>query len=100
MNVTTCTDQAQCRAVLRELCCEEVFRPVPPIPVCDGIVQLDDNLWLVGTNDREFLTLHVLEECTQVEAWEFFNGLRGPSNTYINPRITVCGPAAVNPQNN
>lgn len=100
MKVTTTTNQPECHAVLRELVCEEVFRPTPPIPVCDGILQLADDLWLVGTNDRGQLTLHILEECCDVEAWEFFHNLRGGNNRYLNPRISFVGPSVPVPEQN
>jgi hypothetical protein len=81
-----------CQAVLRELNCAEVFRPLPTLMVCDGILPICTGLWLVGSNDRGRLTLHILEEVTKAEAWEFFESMRGVRCKPVNPRISFCGP--------
>jgi hypothetical protein len=99
MTKTTCSDQPTCHVVLAELGIAEVFRPLPGQLVCDGIVQLKDVCWLVGTNDRGRIVLHFLEDATKAEAWAFFDSLRG-GKPYINSRITVCGPSVPSPSAN
>lgn len=100
MTIATTNNQPEIEAVLKTLDIESVFQPVPPQVVCDGIIQIDGSSWLVGTNDRGNITLHFLDECTKAEAWKFFHDLRGPNNTYINPRISFCGPSVPSPANN
>ena len=64
-----------------------------------GIMQLDESCWLCGTNSAGFITLHVLEECSKAEAWQFFETMRGPNTKHINPRMTFVGGPSV-PANN
>lgn len=93
MNVTTTTNQAECQMVLKTLEIAEVFRPTPPSPVCDGFLQLAPDCFLCGTNDCGRFTLHILEDTTKAEAWQFFETMRGIATKYINPRISFCGPS-------
>lgn len=88
MTTTTCDDQAQCGACLDELGVREVFRPLPGQIVCDGIIQLSGQCWLVGTNDRGKFTLHFLEEASKEEAWAFFDSLHNGCG-HTNSRISI-----------
>ena len=104
MEIITCEVQEECRQVLTALNCFEVFRPTPPIPYCDGIMSIDEQTWLVGSNNAGTYTLWMLTETTHDEAWAFFRRIRGEKNHYINPRLTVlgdCGPVnPLEPSNN
>lgn len=80
--------------------CAEVFHPVPPLQICDGFMQLARDCFLCGTNDRGFITLHILEETTKAEAWEFFENMRGVKCQHVNPRITFVGASPASAVNN
>ena len=99
MNVTTCEDQAACNIALNELGVREVFRPFPGQVICDGIVQLGKDCWLVGTNDRGTFTLHLLEDTTKEEAWKFFDALHGGCG-HTNSRIAIIPRGDVPATNN
>jgi hypothetical protein len=100
VKLVTSTNQAECQQVLDALNCAEVFRPLPPSMICDGIIQIDATSWLTGTNDCGRLTLHFLDETTKAEAWEFFETMRGVRCKHINPRISFCGPLETAASNN
>jgi hypothetical protein len=91
MNVTTTTDQAECQLVLTTLEAVDSFKPIPPHKITDGFLKLDDSSFICGTNDHGRLTLHFIEDCTQAEALEFYEEMRGDGK-HINPRISFCGP--------
>lgn len=93
MTVTTCANQIECNTVLDELQIREVFRPIPPNLICDGIVQIGSDCWIVGTNDRGQLTLNLLENASKAEAWKFFDSLHNGCG-HTNYRISICGAAA------
>ena len=99
MKITTETNQQIIALLFETMNIVEVFRPVPPSRVADGIMQLDESCWLCGTNSAGFITLHVLEECSKAEAWQFFETMRGPNTKHINPRMTFVGGPSV-PANN
>lgn len=85
MKISKCTDQSECRSTLRKLNVEEVFKPLHPMPSCDGIMKLKDALWLVGSNVRGFITLFLIEECTDAEAFAFFDSIH-PGRAHA-PRV-------------
>ena len=93
MNVTTCKDQAECAFVLDHFQIREVFKPLPPALDADGIIQMDSECWLVGSNERGRFTLYFLEGATNAEAWAFFDRLNGGCG-HTEPRVTVCGAMA------
>jgi len=100
VKVTTSKDQAQNLFALSEMGALEVFKPVPPQLICDGIIQIDSETYLLGTNDRGTIVLHFLENTTKAEAWEFFQNMRGEKCNHINPRISFVGPSQNNAANN
>ncbi len=93
MNITTCTDQAECGKVLDELQIREALRPLPPNIACDCLMKLDATSFLVGSNNAGNYTLHLLEDSTQAEAGEFFDALRAGSKS-SNPRLHFVGAGA------
>ncbi|HZV36623.1 MAG TPA: hypothetical protein VFB72_18745 [Verrucomicrobiae bacterium] len=91
MKVTSISDQDACRFVLEELEIQDVAKPQPPQVVCDFIVQVAPESWVVGTNDKGRYTLHLIEEATKEEAWSVFENIRGPGTAYTAPRIHFTG---------
>jgi hypothetical protein len=90
MNVITTTDQEECKACLDTLGVREVFKPAPPNVTSDLVMQIADNVWVVGTNDRGNYTMRALVGATQAQAWAFLEVLRGPQK-FCNPRVESVG---------
>ena len=74
------TDQADCIALLTELGILEAFKPVPPRTVCDCRMQINDNAWLVGTNDAGTYTLVILIGADQSDAIVYQTALMKKAN--------------------
>lgn len=99
MKVLTTHDPAVCRTVLETGNLWELLEPLPPSTSADGILQLDADHWLVGSNVRGNYTLHFLEGATKAEAFAFFDALHGGCG-HVNPRMSIVGPSVPEPSLN
>lgn len=94
MNVTTITDQSDCRLIGSE----ETLQPAPGRNYCIAITAIGTG-WLAIENflGRGYI-VHVLEDATQREALEFQEERANKINNNQSPppRIVFCGGEAAN----
>ncbi len=87
MTVTTCNEQPVCLFALASLRINpESLRPKPPSTISDGLMQLSETDWLIVTNKSGQFTIHVLENASKTEAWDYFHALKPAGVVSTNPR--------------
>ena len=103
MKATTTTNQAECTLILDVLEIRDRITPTPPHDTCDGLLPMngtDGLTWLLITNARGRFTIHALEDCTQAQAFDYLQQVRGGAQ-FCNPRLDFCGaePQSATPTN-
>ena len=90
MTTTICNEQPVCLVALAALGINPAtLQPKPPSNISDGLTHLGDNNWLVITNKAGAFTLHVLEDASKKEAWDYFNAMKPAGVASVNPRLVV-----------
>jgi len=100
MNVTTITDQTCIGYLMAALGISGAVKPKTPGCVADGIMRLNDTTWTVITNDNERYTLHLLEDATEDQAWNFHRNLCPKGWGPKDPRVHIVGSDPVAQANN
>ena len=92
MTFSKTEDQAEIRRVFAALPVAQVFEPTPPHTYCVGIVQIDRNGWLVGTNTEGRYVLYFLDHATKEDAFGLYDRLVGKGGAIPgSARVTLCG---------
>ena len=93
-------NQSDCREILQRLGDPNMLDPIAGTNVRDGIFQLKDNVWCVGTNIKGLITFWILEHFTKKEAWHFFDNIHGGKVEHVHSRMHFAHPKAGNNPNN
>lgn len=92
MHVTTIADQEFCRWALGKVGIKNEVSPITPgSTATDGMVQLDVGVFLIVCNQKGSYTIHILEEASAEQAWDYFAKLLPPNVVGVNARMNFIG---------